>query len=136
MRVGLGILLLASVAGAAEKTDHSLSPYFVVQGGSEGVDALPLKSTRVHFDVVGVIADVTVDQTYENKGTKPISASYVFPASTRAAVHGMKMTIGSRTVEAKIRERQQAKADYEKARAEGKSASLLEEQRPNVFTMN
>jgi Ca-activated chloride channel family protein len=130
----MAILLWASLAGAAENTSRSLSPYFAVTDGD--ADQLPLKSTRVHFDIVGTIADVTVDQTYENKGARPISASYVFPASTRAAVHGMKMTLGERVIEAKIRERQQAKADYEKARAEGKSASLLEEQRPNVFTMN
>jgi Ca-activated chloride channel family protein len=103
MRVSLCLLLLASVSGAAERTDRSLSPYFVVTGGDPTIDHLPLKSTQVHFDVVGVIADVTVKQMYENKGTRPLSASYVFPASTRAAVHGMRMTVGQQIIEAKIR---------------------------------
>ena len=66
----------------------------------------------------------------------PIEAVYVFPASTRAAVHGMRMKIGSRVIEAKIDRRQAARDSYEAARREGKRASLLEQERPNVFTMN
>jgi len=60
----------------------------------------------------------------------------VFPTSTRAAVHAMKMTIGTRIITAKIEERKKAREDYEKAKSEGKTASLLEQQRPNVFQMN
>ncbi len=116
-------------------TGKTLSPYFVVDGGESGVDALPLKSTSATVDVAGVIARVTVEQTYANMGTTPLNARYVFPASTRAAVHGMRLTVGDRTVEARIQERKQARAAYERAKAEGKSASLLEQQRPNVFTM-
>ena len=66
-----------------------------------------------------------VTQTYANKGTRPINAKYVFPASTRAAVHGMKMTIGEHVIQAKIREKEQAKKEFQKAKEEGKSASLL-----------
>jgi Ca-activated chloride channel family protein len=113
----------------------TLSPYFVVDGGESGVDALPLKSTSATVEVAGVIASVTVEQTYANMGTTPLHARYVFPASTRAAVHGMRLTVGDRIVEARIQERKQARAEYERAKAEGKSASLLEQHRPNVFTM-
>jgi Ca-activated chloride channel family protein len=87
-------------------------------------------------NVVGVIADVLVTQVYKNQGTRPIEAVYVFPGSTRAAVYGMKMTIGSRTIVAKIDKKEDARKQYEQARREGKSASLLEQDRPNVFTMN
>ena len=69
--------------------DKTLSPYFFVQGGDPSVDRLPLKDTRVDVAITGVIADVTVRQVYENRGTRPIHARYVFPASTRAAVYGM-----------------------------------------------
>ncbi|MDH3567417.1 MAG: VIT domain-containing protein, partial [Desulfobacteraceae bacterium] len=67
---------------------------------------------------------------------KPLEAIYVFPASTRAAVYGMKMTVGERTITAKIREREQARREYNQAKQDGKSASLLEQHRPNVFQMN
>ncbi|HJS23835.1 MAG TPA: VIT and VWA domain-containing protein [Pyrinomonadaceae bacterium] len=116
----------------AEKT---LAPYFVVQG-DPNVDQLPLKDTRVDISVSGVIADVKVRQIYRNEGSRPINASYVFPASTRAAVYSMRMQIGNEIIVAKIKEREQAKQEFEQAKEEGKSASLLEQQRPNVFSMS
>jgi Ca-activated chloride channel homolog len=79
---------------------------------------------------------VTVTQVYENHGTVPINGKYVFPGSTRAAVHGMRIRIGDKAVVARIKERQQAAKEFEEAKAAGKSASLLEQQRPNVFTMS
>jgi Ca-activated chloride channel homolog len=115
--------------------DRNLSPYFVVQGGDSGVDGFPLKSTKVVASVNGVIADVVVTQVYVNGGATPINARYVFPASAHAAVHGLQVTIGERRVVAKIKERVQAAHEFEQAKREGKSAALLEEQRPNVFTM-
>ena len=123
-------------AMAEENEDRHLSPYFFVEGGDEGQECFPLKSTTVKAVISGVIADVKVTQTYTNTGTLPINARYVFPASTRAAVHGMRMTVGEEVIEAKIEARQEARQTFEKAKAAGKSASLLEQQRPNVFSMN
>lgn len=121
---------------AKEEEDKTLSPYFVVISENPEVDNLPLKETSVKADVVGVIADVTVKQVYVNSGKNPLEAIYTFPLSTRAAVYGMKMTIGTRVITAKIEEKEKARKDYEKAKSEGKRASLLEQSRPNVFTMN
>src|ERR1044071_1488243 len=120
----------------AEQEDKTLSPYFFVEGTRPGVEALPLESTKADVHITGVIADVVVRQTYRNDGDRTISARYVFPASTRAAVYGMKMTIGTRVIEAKIKEREEARKEYEEAKKEGKTASLLEQDRPNVFSMN
>ncbi len=123
-------------ARATEGADRTLSPYFVVDQATPGVDALPLKSTQVDVKVSGVIADVRVTQRYRNEGSTPIEARYVFPASTRAAVTAMTMRIGDRVVQAQIREKQAARREYEGAKREGKSASLLEQHRPNVFQMS
>jgi Ca-activated chloride channel family protein len=120
---------------ALTEKDKTLSPYFFVQG-DPSVDHLPLKDTLVQIDVSGVIADVEVLQTYRNEGSRPINARYVFPASTRAAVYSMRMRIGDQVVVAKIKEREKAQQEFEKAKQEGKSASLLEQNRPNVFSMN
>lgn len=117
------------------KADKTLSPYFFVQGDPT-IDHLPLKNTRVEIAVSGVIADVNVVQTYRNEGSRPINATYVFPASTRAAVYAMQMRIGDDLIIAKIKEREVAKQEFDTAKKEGKSASLLEQSRPNVFTMN
>jgi len=129
-------MLVPAQPAEMPEADKTLSPYFAVQSDDPTVDRLPLLSTRADVTIAGVIADVEVTQVYKNDGRKPIEAIYTFPASTRAAVYAMKMTIGDRTIVAKIRERAQARKDYEQARQEGKSASLLEQQRPNVFQMN
>jgi Ca-activated chloride channel family protein len=133
------IALFVAVGGAAQErgtADKTLSPYFFVQSDNPDTDRLPLRSTSARAAIAGVIADVTVTQEYKNEGKRPIEAIYVFPASTRAAVHAMKMTVGSRVIVAEIRKREDARREYEQARQEGKSATLLEQQRPNVFQMN
>ena len=135
----LALLMVSSTASAAlqeSSADKTLSPYFLVISDDPDVDRLPLKSTDAQVNISGVIADVTVTQVYKNEGKKPLEAVYVFPASTRAAVYGMKMTIGERTIMAEIREREQARREYRQAKQAGKSASLLEQHRPNVFQMN
>ncbi len=126
-----GCCLPADVLGQ----DRTLSPYFFVAGGG-GVDSFPLKETRVEADIAGVIADVRVTQFYENCGREPIEATYVFPASTRAAVHALRMIVGRRVVEAQIRTREKARQEYEAARDGGQRAALLEQERPNVFRMS
>ena len=131
------VLITSGAQGQpAEEANKTLSPYFFVKSDDPVVDQLPLKSTSADVKVVGVIADVMVTQVYKNEGKKPLEAIYIFPASTRAAVYGMKMTIGKRTILAKIQERKEARRQYEEAKQQGKSASLLEQQRPNVFQMN
>ena len=144
MQVNLRNLCFALIAVAIifksgyaqhQEEDKTLAPYFVVQG-DPSVDQLPLKDTQVDISVSGVIADVKVRQIYRNEGSRPINASYVFPASTRAAVYAMRMQIGNEIIIAKIKEREKAKEDFEKAKEEGKSASLLEQERPNVFSMS
>ena len=149
MKNGVKLILLLGIAGTMVLTvpwhppahgraeeDRTLSPYFFVQSDDPTLDPLPLKSTATGVRIAGVIADVQVTQVYKNEGTRPIEAVYTFPASTKAAVYGMKMTIGERTLIAKVQERDQARREYEQAREQGRSASLLEQQRPNVFQMN
>jgi Ca-activated chloride channel family protein len=131
----VAIATLCSAASAQTQQDKTLSPYFFVQGDPD-VDHLPLKDTRVEISISGVIADVRVVQTYRNEGSRPINASYVFPASTRAALYSMRMKIGDRVIVAKVKERETAKKEFDAAKREGKSASLLEQDRPNVFSMS
>lgn len=119
-----------------ENEDKTRSPYFYVESEEVGVDSFPLKSTDVTTTIEGIIADTYVVQTYANEGTKPINASYVFPASTKVTIHGMQMRIGNQTVTATIKEKEEAKEEFETAKSEGKSASMLSEQRANVFTMD
>src|SRR5262245_47070073 len=119
----LCVLILAAAAPVAAQQDRppadkTLSPYFFIDGGDPAVDRLPLKDTRVNVAIVGVIADVTVQQIYENRGQRPLHARYVFPASTRAAVYGMTMTVGDVRIVAKIKEREVAVREFEAAKSE------------------
>ena len=128
--------LAKAVAQTEEYPTKTLSPYFVVLSDDPAVDRLPLKSTTADVKIVGTIADVKITQMYVNTGKNTLEAIYTFPMSTKAAVYGMTMTIGKRKITAQIEEKQKARQDYEEAKKEGKRASLLEENRPNVFTMN
>jgi Ca-activated chloride channel family protein len=138
--VSLALLALVPVARATPEPEpadeRTLSPYFFIPGGEPGTDRLPLLATDVRVEIAGVVARVRVRQSYKNDGTRPLHARYVFPASTRAAVHGLRLTAGDHVVAARIRERQQAKREYQAAKRAGKNAALLEQQRPNVFTMD
>jgi Ca-activated chloride channel homolog len=119
--------------GEGEKT---LSPYFVVLTENPDLDQMPLKSTSAEVNIAGVIADVKMRQVYINTGKKPLEALYVFPASTRAAVYAMQMQVGKRLIVAKVASKDQARERYEQAKAQGKTTSLLEQERPNVFQMS
>ena len=134
------VLLLGAVAASAQQdspaADRTLAPFFFVDTDDPSVDQLPLKSVAAQVHIAGVIADVTIEQVYHNEGTRPLEAIYIFPASTRAAVYGMVMHTGDREIVAEIREREEARREYEEARELGQTASLLEQERPNVFKMN
>ena len=140
MIFSLFIFLFGSSSAYAmeeEDTDEeNLAPYIIILSGDPSVDRFPLKETSVTTDIDGIIAETYVVQTYANEGESPINASYVFPASDNVTIHGMRMIIGDNIVTAKIKEKEEAKEDFEEAKSEGKSASLLEQQRPNVFTMD
>ena len=128
---------LLSSASPADNTSPS-APYFQVLGNHDDPsnESLPLKSSLAKVTIDGTIARVHLTQRYANSGSVPIEALYVFPASTRAAVHGMTLSTGGRVIAARIKESVKAKAEYAAAKAEKKTAALLEEQRPNVFQMS
>lgn len=128
--------LITLAAAEENQDDRTLSPYFFIEDGDSSVDKFPLKETDVTVNISGVIADVVIKQKYYNGGTRPINARYIFPASTRAAVHSMKMIIGEEVIVAQVKERQAAQQEFDKAKKEGMSASLVKQQRPNVFSMN
>ena len=104
--------LVARAQNDRPPADKTLSPYFFVEGGDASIDRLPLKDTRVDVAIAGVIADVTVRQVYENRGSRTIHLRYVFPASTRAAVSGLSMTVGDVRTVATIKEREVAAREF------------------------
>jgi hypothetical protein len=96
---------------------------------------LPLDSVDIRADVTGLTSRVELTQGFVNSFDTPLEATYVFPMPDRAAVTRMRMTAAGHVVEAELKERAQARADYDRAMAAGQRASIAEEERPDVFTM-
>jgi Ca-activated chloride channel family protein len=95
-----------------------------------------LTHTKVDINVTGFMQAVQVTQTFRNPFSTPVEAIYVFPLPDDAAVHAMELHAGARTIKAEIQKRAQARATYEQAKAEGRRAALLDQERPNIFTQS
>lgn len=91
-------------------------------------------STDIKIDVTGPILRATVTQKFRNDSKEWVEGVYAFPLPTDSAVDGLKLRIGDRFIEGQIKEREEARKTYERAKAEGRKASLVEQQRPNLFT--
>src|SRR6266545_2254594 len=96
---------------------------------------LPLAAVDVRADITGLAGAVRLTQDFVNGYDVGLEATYVFPLPDRAAVTGMRMTAAGRVIEARLAERAQARAEYDRAVAAGQRASIAEEDRPDVFTM-
>jgi len=94
----------------------------------------PQVSNEVEIHVTGPIARARVLQAFENPSDEVVEAVYVFPLPETAAVDGLTLTIGKRRIVGEVRERAEAQQVFDRARKSGKVASLLEQERPNLFT--
>ena len=108
----------------------------VVDPGGKLLGVAPLKHTDVKAEISGFLSRVVVTQEFENPFKDKIEAVYTFPLPQRAAVDDMTMKVGERTVKGKIMRSEQAQAVYEAARNNGQVASLLDQERPNIFTQS
>ncbi len=94
----------------------------------------PLLATDVRIEITGIVARVKVSQRFYNPSDGWVEGLYTFPLPEKSAVDTLKMQIGDRFIEGVIKVREEARKIYEKARRQGKKASLVEQQRPNIFT--
>jgi Ca-activated chloride channel family protein len=98
--------------------------------------ALPLQRTEVRATVTGPVAEVEVRQVFRNDTDTAIEAVYLFPLPHDASVHRMLFRIEDRVVQGVVKDKAEARRTYEKARAEGRAATLLEEEKPSLFTLS
>jgi Ca-activated chloride channel homolog len=143
-------ILVMALAGAFIAIQHfrgsgsvTFAQSGVTQGALQIVDptgktkaVCPLKHTDVKAQISGFLSRVTVTQEFENPFKDKIEAVYTFPLPQNAAVDDMTMLVGNRTVRGKILRREEAQAVYEAARNNGQTASLLNQERPNIFTQS
>jgi Ca-activated chloride channel family protein len=144
----LAVLGIATAAILALATFTKLTPRVMAQtsetagslqligasGQPKGI--CPLKHTDVKAEISGFMARVNVTQEFENPFKEKIEAVYVFPLPAGAAVDDMTMVVGERTVRGKILRREEAQAVYDAAKSGGQVASLLNQERPNIFTQS
>src|SRR6266496_4057169 len=117
----------------AKETSGSLQ---AIDGSGKPKAACPLKHTDVKAEISGFLSRVIVTQEFENPFNEKIEAVYTFPLPQNAAVDDMTMVVGDRTVRGKILRREEAEAVYEAAKNNGQTASLLNQERPNIFTQS
>ena len=98
--------------------------------------SIPLQKLRYDAHVTGVHAQIVVSQEFKNENEVPVEAIYVFPLPENSAVAGCFMTIGDKQIDAELKEKAQAKQEYDEAVDSGHHATLLEQKRPNIFTVS
>ncbi len=113
--------------------DKGMGGHVVASVGGRKI-FLPSLKTEITGDIQGDLSVITVRQTFANPTGVAINATYLFPLNKDAAVHAMQMQVGDELVTAKIEKRQAARQTFEQAKQQGKSAALLEQHRPNMFT--
>ena len=126
-------LLLVCAVEAQKVTEGGLDAF---GAGRKALGACPLKNTDVKIEVAGFLSRVRVTQEFENNFSEKIEAVYVFPLPNNAAVDQMTMRIGERVVRGQIRRREEAREMYEAAKSNGQTASLLDQERTNIFTQS
>lgn len=128
------VLLVAGTMAQAQESDPRYGGLTVRERGTEaGFVPAPTLGMEIEASVTGMIARITVTQTYRNSSGLWLEGSYVFPLPDEAAVDSLRMQIGERVVIGRIDRRQAAREAYGEAAAQGRRASLVEEQRRNVF---
>lgn len=121
---------------AAETQGETPGALQVLDPSGKPKAVCPLKHTDVRVEISGFLSRVNVTQEFENPFKEKIEAVYVFPLPANAAVDDMTMVVGDRTVRGKILRREQAQAVYDAAKSNGQVASLLNQERPNIFTQS
>lgn len=138
----MGILLMARAAMADTQAPLPSVPYDAIEGGGFFLATAdetrllqaPLLSTDVQIDVSGPVVRVKVLQTFQNPTSYWLEGIYTFPLPEKAAVDRLTLIVGGRKVKAEIQEKEQAQKTYEAAKAAGQRASLITQERSNIFT--
>jgi Ca-activated chloride channel family protein len=129
--LALAVFIVTSPAVAA--TRPPAGGLYLKDEGGERV-ATPLVFTDVRMTVTGMVNRVTVEQRFVNPIDEWREGVYVFPLPEKSAVDHLRMQVGGRAIEGMIKERGEAKRTYESAKSEGRKATLLDQERPNLFT--
>ncbi len=118
---------------ASEFAKRALGMLIAELGGVK--KEMPLAAVDIQAKVADRISDVKVSQKFRNTFTDHLEAVYIFPLAHSAVVTSFEMRVGSRVVKGEVKERKQARQDYQAAIQQGKRSALMEQERDDVFTM-
>ena len=96
---------------------------------------LPLKSVSVESQIRGFVLGLQSTLAYSNDSSDPVEVLFRFPLEKSHAVVGLTAVIDGRKIAAQVREKEEAKAQYDDAIASGFSAALAEEKSGDVFSI-
>jgi len=119
---------------AEDSTARQALGLFALAKGKRSVP-LPLKTIDARFEASGDCASVVLEQIFEFDGPNPVDVLYTFPLPENASVHDCELRVGSRSVKAKIKPLEDARQDYQNAKAAGHRAALMETVRDNLFEL-
>jgi Ca-activated chloride channel homolog len=134
--LGVATLRSSPLITATAQESETQGALQVLDADGKPKAVCPLKHTNVKAEISGFISRVVVTQEFANPFKEKIEAVYTFPLPQNAAVDDMTMLVGDRTVRGRILRREEAQAVYEAAKTGGKVASLLDQERPNIFTQS
>jgi hypothetical protein len=120
----------------ADTSEITCGQLRILPADGEDLGLCPLRHTDVHSDISGFVSRVTVRQEFYNPSNRKIEAVYVFPLPQDAAVDDMVMTVADRRIVGIIKPREEARRVYEAAKSAGHVASLLDQERPNIFSQS
>ena len=131
--LALAVFIVSFEAHAATASEPGQGTLLLREQGG-GSAAAPLLSTDVHMVVSGMVARVTVKQHFVNPTAEWREGAYVFPLPEQSAIDHLSMLVGHRVIEGQIKERSEARRTYDNAKVEGRKATLVEQERSNMFT--
>lgn len=141
LRIGAVTLIAVVVSclvvsqARAEEGGDALAGGALMLRGKDGAAAMPAVRLGTDMDVTvsGPILRVRVTQAFRNSSDQWMEATYLYPLPDEGAVDTMKMVVGQRVIVGRIKRREEARALYDLAKAEGRKAGLVESDRPNLF---
>lgn len=98
--------------------------------------ALPLKSTSVTAKLTGYVVAMRSLFKYSNDTQDPVEVLFRFPVDESYAVVGLEAIVGERKIKATLKEKEEAKQDYDDAIASGFTAALGEEKSGDIFSIS
>lgn len=126
-KIGLWVLVWMCQSVWAQENENS--GQLMLEGAGQAVHL----SSHYRLQIQGLAARVELTQRFKNTSNEWVNATYVFPLPEDSAVSRLTMKVGERLIEGEIQEKQKARQTFEAAKSAGKKATLIEQQRPNLF---